>query len=96
MFNARFVKPLDEAAILELAASHDRILLAEENVVAGGFSSAVLELLADKGALAQGKRIKRLGVPDRFVEHGPQKVLRQRLGIDKEGVKRALRELARE
>jgi 1-deoxy-D-xylulose-5-phosphate synthase len=90
--NARFVKPLDEALLRELAGRHERILLVEEGALAGGFSSAVLEFLADAGLLA-GKRIKRLGLPDRFVEHGSQKELRRLVGIDQTGIKRALEEL---
>lgn len=92
VFNARFVKPLDEAAILELAGRFPRLMTVEENSLAGGFGSAVLELLADRGALAH-LSVKRLGLPDHFVEHGAQKLLRQSLGIDKTGIKRSLLEL---
>jgi len=92
VLNARFVKPLPEDDILDLAASCKKILLVEENTVAGGFGSAVLELLADKDALA-GLCVRRLGLPDAFVEHGPQKTLRGKIGIDTEGIRRALSEL---
>ncbi len=68
--NVRFVKPLDEPLILSLAAQHGRVLTVEENVVAGGFGSAVLELLADRDLF--GVQVKRLGIPDIFVEHGTQ------------------------
>ena len=93
VFNARFVKPLPETQLLELAASKPFLLTVEENALAGGFGSAVLELLADRGALA-GLRVKRLGVPDRFVEHGSQKELRARIGINRDGILEALRGLA--
>lgn len=93
VFDARFVKPLPEAQLLELAAAQPFMLLAEENALAGGFGSAVLELLADRGALG-GLRIKRLGVPDHFVEHGSQKELRARIGINRDGILEALRQLA--
>jgi 1-deoxy-D-xylulose-5-phosphate synthase len=98
VFNARFVKPLPEEQLLDLAARFDRILLAEENVLCGGFSAAVLELLVDRGVLCglvdgKPRRVKRLGLPDAFVEHGTQKQLRQKLGIDKAGIKKALTEL---
>ena len=93
VFNARFVKPLPEAQLLELAASQPFILTVEENALAGGFGSAVLELLADRGALG-GLRLRRLGVPDQFVEHGSQKELRARLGINRDGILEALRGLA--
>jgi 1-deoxy-D-xylulose-5-phosphate synthase len=87
--NARFVKPLDEPLILNLAARHGRVLTVEENVVAGGFGSAVLELMADRGLF--GVTVKRLGISDVFVEHGTQDILRQKYGLDVAGiVKRAL------
>ena len=89
VFNTRFVKPLPEEQLLELADRFERILLVEENALAGGFCSAVLELFTERGVM-DGKRIKRLGIPDEFVEHGTQKELRHMLGIDKDGIKRAL------
>ncbi|MGE4424265.1 MAG: 1-deoxy-D-xylulose-5-phosphate synthase [Pseudodesulfovibrio sp.] len=92
VFNARFVKPLPEKQLLELAGRFERILLVEENALAGGFTSAVLELFTDRDVVG-GKHIKRLGLPDEFVEHGTQKELRHMLGIDKDGIKQALRTL---
>jgi 1-deoxy-D-xylulose-5-phosphate synthase len=82
--NVRFVKPLDENLILSLAAQHGRILTVEENVLAGGFGSAVLELMADRDLF--GVTVKRLGIPDIFVEHGTQGVLRQKYGMDAAGI----------
>jgi len=93
VFNARFIKPLDEKAILELARRFKTIVTVEENALAGGFGSAVLELLADKDVLS-GLTVRRLGLPDHFVEHGTQKELRVSLGLDKGGIKRALLEMA--
>ncbi len=94
VYNARSIKPLS-AEMLQLAAQAKRLMLVEENVLAGGFSSAVLEALCDGGLLyASGpKKIKRMGVPDAFVEHGAQKKLREQVGIDQTGIKRALQEL---
>ena len=92
VFNARFVKPLPEGQLLALAAAQPFMLLVEENALAGGFGSAVLELLADHDALSS-LRVKRLGVPDRFVEHGSQKELRARIGINRDGILQALRSL---
>lgn len=92
VFNARFVKPLPEEQLLELAASQPFMLTVEENALAGGFGSAVLELLSDRGALGS-LRVKRLGVPDQFVEHGSQKELRARLGINRDGILETLRGL---
>jgi 1-deoxy-D-xylulose-5-phosphate synthase len=81
--NARFIKPLDEDLILTLAARHGRVLTVEENVLAGGFGSAVLELLADRELSVA---VKRLGIPDTFVEHGSPAILRQKYGLDADGI----------
>ncbi len=89
--NARFVKPLDEQLILNQAARHGRVLTVEENVAAGGFGSAVLELLGDRDLL--GIPVKRLGIPDTFVEHGSQAILRQKYGLDAQGIVKAALEL---
>ncbi|CAH2030656.1 1-deoxy-D-xylulose-5-phosphate synthase [Trichlorobacter ammonificans] len=81
--NARFIKPLDEELILRMATATGAVLTVEENALQGGFGSAVLELLQDKGLTV---RVKRLGIPDCFVEHGSQAQLRRDLGIDAEGI----------
>ena len=83
--NARFIKPLDEDLILTLAARHGRVLTVEENVLAGGFGSAVLELLVDRELSVA---VKRLGIPDTFVEHGSPAILRQKYGLDADGILR--------
>ncbi len=93
VFNARFVKPLPEEQLLALASTQPCMLVVEENVLQGGFGSAVLELLADRDALAK-LRFKRLGVPDIFVEHGSQKELRARLGLNRDGILQALHSLS--
>jgi 1-deoxy-D-xylulose-5-phosphate synthase len=90
--NARFIKPLPAEQILSLARRHKKLLVVEENALAGGFGAAVLELLADNDLLA-GRLVRRLGLPDAFVEHGSQKELRELTGIDKSGIKKALAEL---
>ncbi len=86
IFNPRFIKPLPQDMIRDLAARFNRIITVEENVLAGGFSSAVLEFLSDHDLLS-GIRVKRMGIPDFFVEHGTQKDLRQMLGLCKGGIK---------
>ena len=63
--DARFVKPLDADLIASLAAEHDLLATVEENVLAGGFGSAVVEQLADSGAMRRGLRVMRFGIPDR-------------------------------
>lgn len=95
VLNARWVKPLPEEELRELALNHDRILTLEEGTLMGGFSSAVLEFLNDEGLLA-GKRLTRMGLPDSFIEHGPAKALRKRLCIDGESILQTMRELARQ
>jgi 1-deoxy-D-xylulose-5-phosphate synthase len=65
--NMRFVKPLDEELVLRLAASHQALVTIEENAVAGGAGSAVIELLAN---CAHSLPTLTLGIPDRFIEHG--------------------------
>jgi 1-deoxy-D-xylulose-5-phosphate synthase len=76
--NARFVKPLDESLILDLAQSHGAIVTMEENAVAGGFGAAVLELLAANGLSTP---VKTLGVPDHFFEQASQGRLRELAGL---------------
>jgi 1-deoxy-D-xylulose-5-phosphate synthase len=89
--NARFIKPLDQELICSLAGETKRLLTVEENAIQGGFGSAVLELLAEKGL--KDVTVKRLGIPDAFVEHGTQEALRHKYGIDAEGILRAAQSL---
>lgn len=89
VINARFVKPLDMELISELAKKTGRILTVEENVIAGGFGSAILEELTQSGA--EGFKLKMLGIPDRFIEQGPQALLRKNLGLDAEGIAKEAR-----
>jgi 1-deoxy-D-xylulose-5-phosphate synthase len=91
VFDARFVKPLDEEAILGLAGRLKALLTVEENVVAGGFGSAVMELLQERGALPQ--RFRRIGLPDTFIEHGAQALLRHKYGLDAISLAKAAAEL---
>src|SRR5919201_1868469 len=86
--NARFAKPLDAERILALAARTPRFLTIEEHVVAGGFGSAVAELLAERGARVD---IEMLGIPDEHVDHGAQKLWRRHYGLDAEGIVAAVR-----
>ena len=89
--NCRYVKPLDVDTIAELADKIPRIITVEENVLAGGFGSAVVENLSDKGI--SGFKLKRIGIPDQFIEHGPQQILRTKYGIDAPGIAQAARKL---
>ncbi len=89
--NSRFVKPLDEALLCETAAKFGKVVIVEENVLMGGFGSAVLELFERQGL--RGVDVKRLGVGDEFVQHATQSELRQLYGIDAEGIAEAVRRM---
>ena len=81
--NSRFIKPLDSELILDLTRRHTRFITVEENAVYGGFGSAVVSLL--KSAKSDA-RVECIGIPDEFVAHGPQKVLRAKYNLDAEGI----------
>ncbi|MBW2648707.1 MAG: 1-deoxy-D-xylulose-5-phosphate synthase, partial [Deltaproteobacteria bacterium] len=89
--NSRFVKPLDKTLLCEIASSFRKIITVEENILMGGFGSAVLELFEEAGI--SGVTVKRLGIGDEFVEHGTQAQLRKKHGIDAEGIAKAVREI---
>jgi 1-deoxy-D-xylulose-5-phosphate synthase len=82
--NARFVKPLDKELILDRALKIGTLITVEENALQGGFGSAVLELLEEQN-LTQ-VRVKRIGLPDIFIEHGSQKALRDKYGLTARGI----------
>jgi len=86
-YDMRFVKPLDEALLHEILTNYKKILTVEDGCVQGGFGSAVLEFMADHGYTAE---VKRLGIPDRVVEHGEQIELHRECGFDPEGIRRAV------
>jgi len=86
--NARFAKPLDAERILALAAATGRFVTVEEHVVAGGFGSAVSELLAERGARVE---LEMIGIPDEHVDHGAQKLWRRHYGLDADGIAAAVR-----
>jgi 1-deoxy-D-xylulose-5-phosphate synthase len=81
--NMRFVKPLDESLVAELAASHDLIVTVEENALDGGAGSAVLEALASARI---ERHVLQLGLPDRFIEHGDHALLLAQCGLDSAGI----------
>jgi 1-deoxy-D-xylulose-5-phosphate synthase len=90
VINARFVKPLDEEMILSVAKKTGWIVTVEEHALMGGFGSAVLECLDAQGV--SGIKTHRIGLPDRYIEHGPQAVLRQKYGLDANGIYSSVRE----
>ena len=83
--NARFVKPLDASLLLALARTKRLIVTVEEAYLAGGFGSAVLELLEENG-LQDSVRVVRMGIPDRWVTHGDAKLLLAKYGLDADGI----------
>ncbi|HPV48154.1 MAG TPA: 1-deoxy-D-xylulose-5-phosphate synthase [Smithellaceae bacterium] len=91
VLNARFVKPLDADLICKAAAGTGKLLTVEENVLHGGFGSAVLELFAARGIT--GVKVKCLGIQDEFVEQGTQAELRRAHGIDEEAIIDAARQM---
>ena len=84
----RFVKPLDLALVLELAASHAGLVTLEEGAIMGGAGSAVAEALAAAGVVSA---LLQLGLPDRFIDHGEQGALLASVGLDAAGIERAVR-----
>ncbi len=80
IINARFVKPLDKDLIIEHVSKVKKVITVEEHVLDGGFGSAVIEMLSDESV--SGYLLKRIGIKNTFVEHGPQKILRKDYGID--------------
>jgi len=85
--NMRFVKPLDEELVRELARTHDLLVTVEENVVAGGAGSAVNECLMAAGLPT---RVINLGLPDRFIEHGDHREQLAQCGLDAAGIRRTI------
>ncbi|HEY9396927.1 MAG TPA: 1-deoxy-D-xylulose-5-phosphate synthase [Burkholderiales bacterium] len=85
--NMRFVKPLDEALVVEMARQYELLVTVEENVIAGGAGSAVAESLAARGVNVP---LLHLGLPDRFVDHGDQNLLLSAVGLDAEGIAAAV------
>ena len=91
VINARFVKPLDEELIVSVAKRVRYVITVEEGCRMGGFGSAVLEALSDAGVTVV--RTKILGLPDWYIEQGPQDLLRERYGLTTDGIYRGVREL---
>ena len=89
--NSRFAKPLDTGLITGLARRIKNIVTVEENVINGGFGSGVLALLQKSGI--SDVRVKNIGIPDEFVEHGTQAILRAKYNLDASGIVRQTRHL---
>ncbi len=85
IINARFAKPLDEELLLKAVADYPYVMTVEENVLQGGFGSAVLQLY-NRHSQLQNVSFEALGVPDRFIEHGSPSILLKECGLDPEGI----------
>ena len=94
VINSRFLKPLDGNLLCDWAKRTGKVLTVEENVLQGGFGSAVLELFQERCLFSI--QVKRLGIPDIFVEHGPQTLLREKYGIDEKGIFKGVMEMFEE
>ncbi len=88
-YDLRFVKPLDEAMLHEVFQKFDRVITVEDGCLQGGMGTAVLEFMIDND---YNSKVKRLGIPDRIVEHGDQIELHHECGFDPEGIANAVRE----
>ncbi|MDG1189683.1 MAG: 1-deoxy-D-xylulose-5-phosphate synthase [Flavobacteriales bacterium] len=82
-YDMRFVKPLDEALLHEVFSKHDKVITVEDGCIQGGFGSAIIEFMADHNFKAQ---VKRLGIPDKYVEHGTQPELWRECEYDKQAI----------
>jgi 1-deoxy-D-xylulose-5-phosphate synthase len=87
------VKPLDKT-LADQARAVGKVLVVEENIRQGGLGSAVLEFFNDMDL--KDVRLKRIGLPDKFVEHGPVALLREKYGLDRSGILKEARDLCRQ
>lgn len=90
LYDMRFVKPLDEELLQEIFSRYKKIITIEDGCIAGGFGSAILEYMADHNLQAT---VKRLGIPDRVVEHGEQVELYEECNFDIKSIEKAVFEL---
>ena len=86
--NMRFIKPLDEAMVLDMAKRHQLLVTVDENAIAGGAGSAVNDCLAAHGV---AMNVLNLGLPDRFIEHGSRGEMLRDAGLDAAGIGTAVR-----
>ncbi len=86
-YDMRFVKPLDEELLHQIFSQYKKVLTIEDGSIQGGFGSAIIEFMADHNYHSE---VKRLGIPDRIVEHGEQYELHKECGFDPDGIERAV------
>ena len=92
-YDMRFVVPLDKETLHDIFQKFDRIITIEDGMLSGGFGSAIIEFMSDNGYNA---KIKRLGIPDYFVEHGSQEELYKECGLDSESIELVIRKMMQE
>ncbi len=92
-YDLRFAKPLDEAMLHEVFARYKKIITIEDGTIVGGVGSAILEFMSDNGYQAQ---VKRLGIPDKFIEHGEPKELYEECGFSVEQIRDEVLEILKE
>jgi len=90
VYDMRFVKPLDEKLLHQIFSKFDKIITLEDNSIIGGFGSAVFEFMIDNNYNA---KVKRLGIPDKFIEHGTQEELYKICGFDAESIVKTVKEI---
>ena len=88
LIHARFIKPIDEKMLNRIAKTHSTIITIEENSLRGGFGSFINSFIVDNTI---GIRVKSLGIPDQFIEHGPRNLLLKNIGLDPEGIAAEIR-----
>lgn len=89
-YDMRFVKPLDEKLLHQIFKKHNKVITVEDGCVQGGFGSAILEFMADHNYHAQ---VKRLGVPDSFIQHGTQDELWRECNYDVQAIQEAIQQM---
>ncbi len=89
-YDMRFVSPLDSAVLNTVFQNFSHVITIEDGILKGGFGSAVIEFMSDNG---YNSEVRRLGIPDYFVEHGTQDELYHECGYDEEGIEVAVREM---
>lgn len=89
-YDMRFVKPIDETMLHEICSKFSKIITVEDGCLQGGFGSAVLEFIADNGYQME---VKRLGIPDEYIEHGTQKELYKECGYDTDSIAETIKKM---
>jgi 1-deoxy-D-xylulose-5-phosphate synthase len=89
-FDMRFAKPLDEKMLHDVFSSFKKVITLEDGCIQGGFGSAIIEFMADNNYKAE---VRRLGIPDRIVEHGEQSELHHETGFDAAGIEKVVAEM---